>query len=112
MDCESSLYMLLDWRSFGLIQEWHLEVPLLLQTLMGGMFINTESVKRSDRPQALIDAKLARLYSLTDIGLNILNRNHSGIIQQLNTEDLIINYHSLATVFGITSEAGISRSQK
>ena len=93
-------------------KEWLLSVPLEIQELLTTLFINTGSLKRSEHPLKFLQNKLVKLYGIYDSGLNSYNKNYIGILQQLNSQELIVNYHSLATVFEITSHAGCTQSLK
>ncbi|CAC5360089.1 unnamed protein product [Mytilus coruscus] len=44
--------------------------------------------------------------------LKTLNQAYCGIIQDIYTDELIVNYHNISTVFSLTSHAGISHSQR
>ncbi|CAC5403426.1 unnamed protein product [Mytilus coruscus] len=102
----------LNWRQFDLLKEWYVEVPLEFQIILGSLFINKESFRRSDKGDSYLYSKIGRLYALLDSGLNILNRNYNGIVQQLNTEELFFNYHSISTVISVTGQSGTTRSLK
>ncbi|CAC5391280.1 KIF21 [Mytilus coruscus] len=39
-------------------------------------------------------------------------QNYSGITQDMNTDELLVNYHSVSTVFDVISHLGITQSQK
>ena len=108
---ENELSRPLDWSNFSVLNEWYLEVPLELQIILTNLFINKASLKKSDDIKALISNKLFRLFSLLENGISILNKNFYGVIQQLNTEELIVNYHSVSTVFNITGQSSITRGQ-
>ena len=99
----------LDWRNFDLLKEWYLEVPLDIQIVLTSLFINKISLRQADNRTRYLTSKLSRLYSL-ESGLALHNKNFFGIIQQFNTEELIVNYHAISTVFGITSQNGVTNS--
>ena len=101
----------LNWRQFELLTKWFLEVPLELQIILTNIFVNKTSIRQSELTKPLITSKLSRLYGLLEFGLNIYNRNYYGIIQQQNTEELIVNYHAISTVFGIITQSGITHSR-
>ena len=72
------------------------------------MFINRESVRQAgDTTLQFLDNKITRLYSLYDTGLNTINRNYSGLIQDMNSDELAINHNSLTTVFSLSSNFGV-----
>ena len=78
---------------------------------LNNLFINKASLKMSDDVKALISNKLFRLFSLLENDISILNKNFYGVIQQLNTEELIVNYHLVSIVFNITGQSSITRGQ-
>jgi hypothetical protein len=94
------------------MKEWYLEVPLEFQILLSNLFLNKDSLKRLDDSDNYLYNRIGKLYSLLDCGLNIFNRKYNGILQQLNTEELIVNYHSVSTVFAVTRQRGATRSLK
>jgi len=102
----------LDWRSFDVVTEWLHHVPIEIQLFFSTWFVNKRSIKKSRTPSEYLQTKTTKLYALFDAGLSLLNRNYHGVIQQLNSEDLLINYHSLTTVFDITSSFGCTYSLK
>ena len=93
----------LNTKTLDVTSEWVREIPLEIQQLLSMIFINKDSVRRVDQLLSFLRTKLVRLYFLFHVDLNSYNRKYSGITQQLNTEELIVNYHSLSTVFQITS---------
>lgn len=94
------------------MKEWYLEVPLEFQILLSNLFLNKDSLRRLDDSDNYLYNKIEKLYSLLDCVLNIFNRKYNGILQQLNTEELIVNYHSVSTVFAVTGQSGATRSLK
>ena len=100
----------LDCRNFDLLKEWYLEVLLDIQIVLTSLFINKISLRQADNRTSYLISKLSRLYSLLESGLALHNKNFFGIIQQLNTEELIVNYHAISTVFGIPSQNGVTNS--
>ena len=94
----------LDWRNLNIQREWVLNVPLEIQELFLTLFVNSDSARRSDNVMTFLRSKLTKLFLLFDAGLNTFNRLYSGILQKINTEELIVNYHSISTVFDITSQ--------
>ena len=101
----------LHWKNLNLIQEWCLYVPLFLQIILG-VFINKISLKRSSDKHGFLMSKIVCLYSLFERLLNLHNRQYFGVVQELNTDELVFNYHSVGTVFSITSRMGITQSLK
>ena len=108
---ENELSRPLDWRNFSVLNEWHLEVPLELQIILTNLFIDRKSLKNSGDIKTLVSNKLFRIFSLLESGLSVYNNNFYGVIQKLNTEELMVNYHSVSTVFNITSQSRITRGQ-
>ncbi|CAG2244894.1 unnamed protein product [Mytilus edulis] len=108
----SHIFKPLDWKHFDLLKEWYLEVPLELQTIFGNLFINKDTLRRSDCSEGYLFTRIGKLYCLLDSGFNISNRKYHGILQQMNTEELIVNYHSISTVFDVTTQSGITKSLK
>ena len=102
----------LDWRKFDLFREWYLEVPLELQIILFNIFINRKSLCKTEISNSYVQSKLPKLYALLELGLLIYNKNYYGINQRLNTEELIVNYHAVSTVFSITAQCGATHSQK
>ncbi len=99
----------LDWKRFSIADEWMYHVPLFVQIIFGS-FINQDSFKRATTPSEYLANKVQRLYSTFDILLNILNRCYCGINQELSSDELSVSYHSVNTVFSITSQGGITCS--
>jgi hypothetical protein len=97
--------------SFNIIQEWYLETPIETQILLE-KFINKGSLNKSNNPDVLLQQKLRKLYGAYDILLNIYNKNFAGILQSTNTNELLIEYKSIKTVFDVTSAAGATTSLK
>ena len=106
---EKELSRPLDWRNFSVLNEWYLEVPLELQIILTNLFINKSSLRHSDDVKTFVSNKLFRLFSILENGLSVYNKNFYGVIQQLNTEELIVNYHTVSTVFNITGQSCITR---
>ena len=86
-------------------------MPLFLQIILG-VFINKVSLKRSSDKHKFLMSKIVCLYSVFERLLNLHNRQYFGVIQELNTDELVFNYHSVGTVFSITSRMGTTQSLK
>ena len=99
----------LHWKSFKIFEEWLLDVPLFLQNFLE-CFINSASLNRSGNHHGFLKPKFLKLYSYFDALLALNNRNYAGLLQEMNTEELSMNYHSASTVFSITSSAGATVS--
>jgi hypothetical protein len=97
----------LSMNTFDVIQGWYIETPLVIQLLFEG-YINRSSMRRTDDKQSFLAKKFKRLYCQYDTLLNSLNRCYFGIIQDMNTQELILNYHSISAVFNLTSSSGIT----
>ena len=108
----SFIHKPLDWKHFDLINEWYLEVPLEFQTVFDNWFINKDTLRKSDCSESYVLNRISKLYSLLDSTLNIHNRKYFGILQELNTQELIVNYHSISTIFDITSQNGLKSATK
>ena len=100
----------LDLQNFEVLNEWKLEVPLPLQMFLEKSFINKKTLQYE--PQSVYEEKIASLYCQLDALLNTLNKKYSGLTQDVNTDELLVNYHHTSTVFSITASSGISMSQK
>ena len=85
-------------------------VPLPIRLFLEKTFLNVKSLKQSEDLNELLEDKVARLTALYDIGLNTLNKNYFGISQEMNTAELIVNYHNATSVFSITKASGITMS--
>ncbi len=99
----------LDWRHFDIVYEWTYHVPLPLQILLES-FINPSSYRKAQHSTEYLKSKLQRLYFTFDSLLNIFNRCHSGIFQELNSDELSLSYHSVSSVFSVTSQGGLTCS--
>ena len=100
----------LDLHNFNLITEWKQEVPLPLQVFLERSFINKKT--RKNETYSVYQEKIASLYCQVDALFNTLNKRYSGLTQDINTDELLVNYHHISTVFNITGACGISMSQK
>ena len=97
--------------SFNVLHEWLYNVPLPIQVLIEQLFINPDSLRRAGKNTTkLVHQKLARLYTLFDTGLNVINRKYVGFLQSLNSDELLINNRSLSTVFSVGSQYGVCSS--
>lgn len=99
----------LQTKTFNIVQEWFLDVPVETQILLE-QFISARSINRARNPEQLLSQKLERLYQIFDVLLNTLNKKFIGIFQQSNTGALLIEFKSISSVFNITSAAGITLS--
>ena len=94
--------------TFDLVHEWNKSVPLPVQAFMKTAFINKASEQTKSDQNNLIQAKLPSLFCTWDGLLNTLNRSYTGLVQILNTDELMVNYHNITTVFNITSLTGVT----
>ena len=39
-----------------------------------------------------------------------MNRSYTGFVKDLNTDELLVNYHNITTVFNFTAHSGITQS--
>ena len=96
-------------KGFSVIKEWLFEVPIEVQMLFE-VFINKNSLRTTQNRQAFTLKKLNKVHTIYDQLLNVFNRNYIGIQQQANTNELLVEYKSVSSVFDITSASGTSCS--
>ena len=96
-------------KQFNIITEWHLDVPIEIQLLLG-TFLKTDALRKSPDGQGYLRQKLEKLFTLYDGLLNTRNKNHIGIFQQANTDELLYDYRSIKSVFRITAASGATSS--
>ena len=99
----------LDIGSFDAINEWFLDTPLHIQLLFQP-FINLTTLHRTENKKTFLLPKIQLHYSVFDTLLHSYNKMYFGILQQANSEELMLGYKSLQTVFEITSGSGCSTS--
>lgn len=99
----------LHWKSFDVLTEWSFDVPLDVQILLE-TFINPNTINHTNDKEKLVSAKLKKLYGIYDTLLNVYNRNYCGILQDLNTQKLSMNYQSIGTAFAVASGSGATLS--
>lgn len=104
-----SIHKPLSWQSFHVLQEWTLDVPLIEQIILE-KFININSVKKTGNLEVLLKNKFTRLYTAYDILLNLSNRLYTGVLQDLNSQELALNFQSVSTVFSVTQSSGATLS--
>ena len=97
----------LQWRSFNIEKEWVLYVPAQVQLLFQA-FINAITVGKSEDKLSYLKPRLNKFYMIYDILLNIYNKNHLGIIQEMNSAELMVNYRSVINSFKLTHSMGIT----
>ena len=100
----------LHWNSFCAAEEWAIDVPMNIQIMLE-TFINKETVKKTKDLNEFLKVKIVRLYALYDILLNTSNRKHCGVIQELSTSELMMNYQNLGFTFSLTHLMGITVGQ-
>ena len=101
----------LHWSTFENVEEeWVTDVPLATQMLLES-YINHVSIRKSNDLDVFLKDKTMRLYGLYDSLLNTLNRTPFGILQELNTSEVMINYHNLTDMFQWTKVMGITKGQ-
>ena len=96
-------------KQFEVIKEWHLDIPIEIQILLG-VFINPEMLRKTNDVQSYLRQKLEKLFTLYDGLLNTRNKNYIGIFQQANTDELLYDYRSIKSVFRITAASGATSS--
>ena len=100
----------LHWSTFEAEEEWMSDVPLEMQIIFE-TFISKNSIWKTKGLQDFVKGKIVRLYALYDSLLNLLNKKHFGIIQELNTSELMVNYHNITDTFQMTQMMGMTSSQ-
>ena len=95
--------------TFNIMQEWFYDVPLPIRLLLEP-FISARSLKRSIDKENLVRRKLEKLYTVYDSLLNVHSFLYSGLLQQANSDELVMGYKSAETVFKVASRAGTSHS--
>ena len=115
--CPICYYSFSDWLDFPLsisshdqLHEWLLFVPLPVRMFFEKAFLNARSLQLAQSSQELVRSKVPRLTSIYEACLNTFNKNYFGPTQQMNTAELIVNYHNATTVFNIAQSSGISMS--
>ena len=106
---KSSCLNPLHWSDFQVEEEWVSDVPLEIQMVLMA-FISKPTLWKCKDVSELVRGKIVRLYALYDSLLNISNRNHLGIFQELNTTELMVNYHNLHETFAMTNQMGVTKS--
>ena len=56
----------------------------------------------------ILETKAEKLNFIYKSLLKLSNKNFIGLLQQYNTQKLIMVYKSVSTVFGVTSKSGVS----
>lgn len=96
----------LDIETFDILKEWTLNIPLPVRIFFENVFLEISGMNETRK------SKIAALYCHFEAMLHKMNKNYSGITQDMNTDELLVNYHSVSTVFDVTSHLGITQSQK
>ena len=99
----------LEINNFTLLEEWVMEVPLIIQLLLESS-ISFRYFKETTDKQRFLQPKLMKLYMIYDTMLNNLNHKYTGLLQQANTLELIMHSKCLATVFQVAANSGIAMS--
>ena len=94
---------------FRITTEWLNEMPIEVQLLLG-VFVNGNSLRRAPKKDIFLSQKLTKLHNVYDQLLNIYNKNYLGVSQKANTNELLVEYKSINSVFDITSAAGTTSS--
>ena len=99
----------LSFNTFDIFTEWILDVPLQFQLLLWP-FIDTRSFRISPDKDKFLKRKMKCLYSVYDTILHTYNKTHFGILQEANTDELMIGYKCINTLFDVTSASGATMS--
>ena len=100
----------LSYSDFDLFVEWTEGLPVTMQIFLS-KFLNKKSLVDSKDEHGLLFKKIEKLYTVYDILLNVINRNHIGVFQEANTKELVLGYRSAGTTFRLTSRSGITMSE-
>ena len=106
-----SLSPALTLENFDILTEWMLGVPLPVQIVLE-RFVNKASLVHAKDKVKYMRKKLDRMFFLYHAFLNCLNQRYLGILQSATSDELLMNYKTVGTVFDITCNAGISSSLK
>ena len=96
-------------RTFDILSEWFTETPIEIQIILE-KFISKNGLKTAKSNEVFLRQKLNKLYRLYDVLLNILNKRFIGIHQAASTDELLIEFKSINSVFNVTSSAGLTTS--
>ena len=99
----------LSFETFDVFGEWLLDVPLTIQAFLQN-FLNERTIERTANLQAALKQKLQLLYSTYDTLLHTYNKKYLGIFQVANSDELLMGYKSIETVFSVTCSAGATAS--
>ncbi|CAC5388681.1 unnamed protein product [Mytilus coruscus] len=99
----------LNMKTFDNVTEWNLNVPIFGQLFLE-TFINEKSFRRTEDLDKFALSKLKKMYGCFDTLLNLLNKNYIGLLQDINSQELVMNYRSISTVFSVTSTSGATLS--
>ena len=105
----------LRWNDFNVEREWVLDVPLEEQIIFEAFLNRTTVEKQTNDVNTCFKTKCVRMYALHDALLNLMNKNHCGIIQELSTSEfnqLMVNYHRLTDTFKMTHMMGITQGER
>ena len=92
--------------SFDITKEWTIFMPLPLRLFFENIFVKKDTTHETKV------SKLSSLYCLTEALFNIKNKHYHGITQDVNTDELLIHYHNVSSVFEVTSHVGLTQSQR
>ncbi|CAC5363774.1 KIF21 [Mytilus coruscus] len=96
----------LDIETFDILKEWTFNIPLPVRIFFENVFSEINGMNETRK------SKIAALYCHFEAMLHKMNKHYSGITQDMNTDELLVNYHSVSTVFDVTSHLGITQSQE
>lgn len=80
-----------------------------MQIFLEAAFINKDTIKNSQSSELYI-GKVLSLYSNFEACQSILNKKHNSLLQEIRTDDLMINYHNITDVFSTTAATHITQS--
>ncbi|CAC5397540.1 unnamed protein product [Mytilus coruscus] len=87
----------LDIETFDILKEWTFNIPLPVCIFFENVFLEISGMNETRK------SKIAALYCHFEAMLHKMNKNYTGITQDINTDELLVNYHSVSTVFDVTS---------
>ena len=100
----------LHWNTFDVVVERSTDVPINIQMLLEA-FINTKTVQTTKNLPHFLKHKTVRLYAIYDALLNTNNKHHLGVIQELSTSQLMMNYQSIGFTLNLCHNLGMTSVQ-
>ncbi len=71
-------------------------------------FLNISSLLQTDSLDQFLKGKLDYIQCMATCLINVLNRNHCGIIQEMNTSEVMVNYHNFSNTFHLTKSTSMA----